>query len=377
MAKNFISDLSITASNNTDMAGNGIAGTDSVSGGDNVIRALAAMLAMAYDDAGGLGTVGGTGDAITLTAKQAWTGYGTSANQIDSGTTVAFKAGAANTGAATINVNSLGAKKIRGQGDTALSANDILEKGIYLLRYDSAYDSAAGAWVLLNPSVSTSSYQPLSANLTALSTAFTAASASGPATLAFPEDTDNGANKVTVTAPASVASDAVVTLPSSTGTLALTSDIPAGGAAMLIRATDSSIASTSAATDSTLQFSMLANTTYRIRIWGSYTQVNGTGADLEISFTGPASPTLVRGYSNTAPSNNPPVNTQSFFTSYAAAAITLDGSTAQPNGYFEFDMLVQNGANAGTFGIRFAVNSTTGSGSCTIRAGSSLEYKAA
>jgi hypothetical protein len=150
MARSFISDLSITASNNTDMAGNGISGSDSISGGDNAIRALGSMLALAYQDAGGLGTVGGTGDAITLTAKQAWTGYGSSANQIAGGVTLTFKAGAANTGATTINVNSLGAKKIRRQGDAALAAGDIIEKGIYLLRYDSAYDSATGAWVLLN-----------------------------------------------------------------------------------------------------------------------------------------------------------------------------------------------------------------------------------
>jgi hypothetical protein len=49
---------------------------------------------------------------------------------------------------------------------------------------------------------------------------WTAASASGAASLAFPEDTDNGTNKATLQGPASLASDIVVTLPGSTGTLA-------------------------------------------------------------------------------------------------------------------------------------------------------------
>lgn len=48
---------------------------------------------------------------------------------------------------------------------------------------------------------------------------FTAASASGPASLAFAEDTDNGANTVTVKAPASVAANVDVTLPGLAGTL--------------------------------------------------------------------------------------------------------------------------------------------------------------
>lgn len=52
--------------------------------------------------------------------------------------------------------------------------------------------------------------------LAALRSAFTAASSSAPASLAFAEDTDNGSNKITVTAPASIASDKTVTLPDET-----------------------------------------------------------------------------------------------------------------------------------------------------------------
>lgn len=66
--------------------------------------------------------------------------------------------------------------------------------------------------------------QPLDADLTTLSTAFTTASASGAASLAFHEDTDNGTNRALLQGPASTA-DVTITLPATTGTVALTSDI--------------------------------------------------------------------------------------------------------------------------------------------------------
>jgi hypothetical protein len=68
--------------------------------------------------------------------------------------------------------------------------------------------------------------QPLDADLTTLAASFSSASASGAASLALHEDTDNGTNKVTLAAPAAIASDKTVTLPDATGTVALTSDIP-------------------------------------------------------------------------------------------------------------------------------------------------------
>jgi hypothetical protein len=51
--------------------------------------------------------------------------------------------------------------------------------------------------------------------------AWTAASSSGPASLDFHEDTDNGTNRIRITAPSSVASDRTLTLPDATGTPAL------------------------------------------------------------------------------------------------------------------------------------------------------------
>jgi hypothetical protein len=61
--------------------------------------------------------------------------------------------------------------------------------------------------------------QPLDADLTTLSTAFATASGTAAASLALHEDTDNGTNKVTLIAPASVASDKTQTLQDITGTV--------------------------------------------------------------------------------------------------------------------------------------------------------------
>lgn len=143
MAKNTIADLDTTASNNTDVLAQSTQGTAAVSTIDTMIQNSLALLARFYADLGGTGTVGGTADAITLTTASTY-------QALENGLTLAFKAGSANTGAATINVDSLGAKAIRRIGDSALSAGDIAANGVYLLRYDTAYNGAAGAWILLN-----------------------------------------------------------------------------------------------------------------------------------------------------------------------------------------------------------------------------------
>jgi hypothetical protein len=144
MAKNTIADLDTTAANNTDVLGGSTAGTALVNTFDNRLRDTFALLARFYADLGGVVTVGGTADAITITTASTY-------QALENGLTISFKASGANTGAATVNVDSLGAKAIRHKGDTALGANAMLENGRYLIQYDTAYNSAAGAWVLLNP----------------------------------------------------------------------------------------------------------------------------------------------------------------------------------------------------------------------------------
>jgi hypothetical protein len=110
-------------------------------------RGMMGRLAELVKDLGGVTTVGGTANAITLTANASFTALAT-------GQMVTFKAGSSNSAATTVNVNSIGAKAIRKftvDGDVALSANDIIANGRFILIYDSAANAAAGAWILVNP----------------------------------------------------------------------------------------------------------------------------------------------------------------------------------------------------------------------------------
>lgn len=147
MAKNTLADFDTTAANNTDVLGQGTTGAAAVSTIDSMIQNLMGVLARFYADFGGTGTVGGSANAVTLTTASTYQALAT-------GVVVTLKAASANTGAATLNVDGLGAKAIRLSGDTALSGSEMLANGIYTLRYDASYASAAGAWVLLNPETS-------------------------------------------------------------------------------------------------------------------------------------------------------------------------------------------------------------------------------
>lgn len=74
-------------------------------------------------------TVGGTASAITLTPSPAITAYA-------AGQRFAFIAGAASTGATTVNVSSLGAKNITKQGAQAIIAGDIAINNMTVIQYD-------------------------------------------------------------------------------------------------------------------------------------------------------------------------------------------------------------------------------------------------
>jgi hypothetical protein len=77
-------------------------------------------------------TAGGTGDAITIALTKAPASYTTFMRVI-------FKATANNTGATTVNVNSLGVKnlqKISGGALAALASGDIVSGGVYEIMYD-------------------------------------------------------------------------------------------------------------------------------------------------------------------------------------------------------------------------------------------------
>jgi len=79
--------------------------------------------------AGEYAVAGGTGNAITLSVDAQVTALKT-------GQVFVFKASAANTGAVTINVNSLGAKALIADGGIALISGDIINGKIYFCVYD-------------------------------------------------------------------------------------------------------------------------------------------------------------------------------------------------------------------------------------------------
>lgn len=121
---------------------------------NNFTRASWAILAGFYSDLAGLGTTGGTANAITITNV-------VPIDSLRNGQLIAWKnSSGPNTGATTINIDGKGAKAARLQGDVALIGDELQDDGIYLGRYDAAYDSAAGAVVVLNPSVGRASWTP-------------------------------------------------------------------------------------------------------------------------------------------------------------------------------------------------------------------------
>lgn len=147
MAKNNVADLDTTAANNSDFAGTDSTGTTGlVKNGDNILRTIGSMLKKWWNDLGAQVTVGGTANAITITSSSTY-------QSLASGIRILFKPSADNSGATTLNLDSLGVKavrKISGGTDVALTAKDLLNGKRAELVYDSSANAADGAWILLN-----------------------------------------------------------------------------------------------------------------------------------------------------------------------------------------------------------------------------------
>ncbi len=127
--------------------------------------------------------------------------------------------------------------------------------------------------------------------------------------------------------------------------------------------------------DPELTFAMLANTKYSIRGF-FYIQIDqaSLGNTIRHRFTGPASPTTVIGEINRITDNlafNPRI-----FNAYDAANqdIGAQGVAASAQkGVAWFNILVQNGVNAGNFTFSW-VSGSSSANSATVLAGSYLEY---
>lgn len=115
---------------------------------------MMAALSRFIADLNGTKSTGGSSNAYTVAAANI------DHTALSNGLMISVRASFTNTGASTFNLNSIGAKKIKkfkNVGGTVsesdLSAGDIGQNGHYVLQYDTSLDSAAGAWVLINPTV--------------------------------------------------------------------------------------------------------------------------------------------------------------------------------------------------------------------------------
>lgn len=142
-----IYDLSTTASSNTSIGGASAAEGMSPAGVNDVIRALAAVVKAYQEDVGGAPSAVATGNAYAVTTSSVVPNYA-------AGLAFIVVPDTANTGAATINFDTVGSKKIRkfsAGAEAALVANDLLANNPALLVYNTAADSGSGAFILLNP----------------------------------------------------------------------------------------------------------------------------------------------------------------------------------------------------------------------------------
>lgn len=95
------------------------------------------------------GTGGGTADVITASVSPAISAYA-------AGQRFVFIASGNNTGAVTININSVGAKAITKNGTTALAADDLVSGKIYTIVYDGTRFQIEDLGKILNTNISPS-----------------------------------------------------------------------------------------------------------------------------------------------------------------------------------------------------------------------------
>lgn len=123
--------------------GNGFAAPDGFPEGmnysdvNNAAREIMAVLNRWYRDTSGQLVTAGTGTAYTLTAARTLSGYA-------DGQMFRFRAHAANTGSATINISGQGAATLYRPDGTTLDGNEIKINGVYEI----AYSSGLGGFVL-------------------------------------------------------------------------------------------------------------------------------------------------------------------------------------------------------------------------------------
>jgi hypothetical protein len=133
------------------------------------------------------------------------------------------------------------------------------------------------------------------------------------------------------------------------------------------QATESRTSTTVLANDAELFFPMEAGRSYRIHVNVYF--VSTTAADFQYGVTGPLSPTLLA----VSRIECSPLSTPSFGdlkSAYYSSGVTC---TSNGTGWVTVEMLVHNGANAGTFAFTWAQNVSDASDTSVLK-GSYLEY---
>ena len=129
-----------TAGNNNQIQGititDGVMRTATV---DNCFQALASDMARIRDDQAGQLVSTGSGGNYAITSNSPVTAY-------SAGMRFHFEANHTATGAATFNVNLIGAKSIYKRGTIPIQPNEIIQGGHYIVQYDAVQD----AFIILN-----------------------------------------------------------------------------------------------------------------------------------------------------------------------------------------------------------------------------------
>ena len=128
-----ISQWNVSAASNNAAPPNGSPEGQAPSTVNDCARELMAAVARQFQDSDGSLVTAGTSNAYTLTTNNS------NAALADQGLIV-FRADRANTGAATLNVDSLGAKSIEADG-VALVSGDLVADSLYIVAYNSTNDT--------------------------------------------------------------------------------------------------------------------------------------------------------------------------------------------------------------------------------------------
>lgn len=152
-------DWSRTAADNDDADGDiAIGPTSSVRGGDDAIRGVMQKDAIYLADTNGSRSTAGSSNTYTYASAGASATPSDGFSAYATGDVLILQANHANTGAATLNVDSVGAKAIRkyeSGSEAALASGDIAANSLIHLIYDADANSSAGAWILMNPAAAT------------------------------------------------------------------------------------------------------------------------------------------------------------------------------------------------------------------------------